>query len=92
MGALEKELTVGGKKLAECTTQEGECWAYKKTEIFQIAKFYNLLGAKSASFLEKELKGVIAQLKEAGYPPEDVALDFQDIQKVLNDIRDEDID
>lgn len=78
--------------MQEYNTHEDERWASRKAELFWSAEFFDLLGAKSISFLEKGFRGVIAQFKEVGYPPTDASLDFLDIHKVVDDIPNEDID
>lgn len=63
----------------------------RKEELFQLEEFYDPLGAKATPFLEKEFQGAVTQFKETGYSPEGTSLDFLDLQKVLNDILDDDI-
>lgn len=75
----------------EYQCQEDEHWASRKEELFRLEEFYDLLGAKATPFLEKRFQGVVAQFKEAGYPPEGATSDFLDLQRVLNDIPNEDI-
>lgn len=79
------------KRPEEFKAQKGEPWATKKEGLFQSTEFYDLLRAKSTSFLDKGFKRAIKQFKETGYPLEGIAPDFLDMQKVLNHILDEDM-
>lgn len=91
VGALEKELMTLRVESGEYKNQEDMRWALKKEELFHSEEFYDLLGAKAAHILEKGFYGAVAQFKKVCYPPEGASLDFLDLQKVYDDILDEDI-
>lgn len=56
---MKDKLTTQEKEMEEYKACESEHWATQKKELFQLMKFYDFLGAKFTSFLEKGFKGAV---------------------------------
>lgn len=79
------------EELANYKVGEEGWWVNRKKEFMFSVDFYDILSEHTMKMFEIDFDGAICQFQEVGHPPKGIALEFLDLQKIFDEILDDEL-